>query len=287
MPSNERPPLSARKWGMVSVGCCAAALVTLLAILSPTAAAQQAEDFQKLLAEKAPAIVTVKFVLKMKGRWGETEDEREVSAAMIEPDGLVLCSNSMLGGFGRWGRTEGTTITPTDIKVLIGDDTEGRDAKLIARDSELDLTWIRIEDPGDGGFAFVDLSASNTPSIGEELYSIMRLGKYFDRVPVVREGRLGGITRKPRALYIPTSGGASVGLPVFNSKGAVVGVAIMQQPDPEETEGGGAGWYGPSRVILPAADAFKATKRAKEVAAADEGEEEPEESEPASDKDED
>ena len=221
-------------------------------------------DFQKLLADKAAAIVTVKFVLKVNSSWGDSENEREISGVMIEPDGLVMCSNTLMGGFRARGRRSRDVATPRDIKILIGDDTEGLDAQLVARDTELDLAWIRIEDPGEARFATIDLSASVEPAIGEPVYSLTRMGKYFDRAPLVREARLGGVTSKPRPLYLPSGGSSALGLPVFNADGAVVGVTIRQTPEEDEL-GGGQGWGGAFGVILPASEAVRATQRAKEI----------------------
>jgi S1-C subfamily serine protease len=252
------------------VSCAIVLAVTLPALTAPLQADEQAQ-FQKLLADAAPATVTIKFVLKTRSSWGESEDEREVSGVMIAPDGLVLCASSNLGA-DRWMSRSGGTATPTDIKILVGDDTEGLDARLIARDSELDLSWLRIEDPGERKFAFVPLGEAPTPEIGERVYSVGRLGKYFDRAPVVREGRIGGITTKPRRLYYPTGDVGGLGLPCYDGRGEVIGVFVTQLPDPEEMEGAGSEWFGGYGLILPTTEVIKATRRAQEIAELDEEE---------------
>lgn len=222
-------------------------------------------DFEKLAAEKAPALVTVKFVLQFKGSSGEGEDEREVTGVMIRPDGLVLCSNSQFGG-GPMVRP-GTSVTPRDIKVLLGDETQGLEARLVARDSELDLTWIRIKEPGERVFPFIDLEKSATPKLGDRLYTIIRLGRYFDRATVVRELRVGGFARKPRNLYIPSQALAGPGLPVFVASGEFAGVAVLQLPDAEEIAATGSmsAFVGSQGLILPAGEVSKATRRALEA----------------------
>ena len=232
--------------------------------------APQEADFQKLLADKTPAIVTIKFVLKTKSSWGESESQSEATAVIVEPDGLILCSKTELGGYGAYfGRS--STSTPTDIKVLIGDDTEGLEAMPLSRDSELDLIWLRIKDPGNRKFPHVDLHKSAVPEIGDRIYSVDRMGKYFDRIAVVREGRIGGVTVKPRKLYVPSDGGGGLGLPLYNARGELVGIPIRLKPDREELEGA-PGLYGGWGLILPAAEVAKATQRAKEVAQQDEEE---------------
>lgn len=242
----------------------AAALAATLVALPQVTRAEDV-DFAALLAEKSPAIVTVKCVLKMKSRSGESESERETAAVVIGPDGLLLCSDSRLGG---------GTATPTDIKVLIGDDTEGLDAQVIARDSELDLTWMRISALGERQLAFISVKQPVDAEVGQPIYAVSRLGAQFGRAAVVRRARIGGITAKPRRLLIPTGGGGSLGLPVFNAAGEVVGVTVRQVRDTGESQGIRAVSGAP--LILPGDEVRKATARALELAAeeeeADEGE---------------
>lgn len=234
-----------------------------------TPGAEQA-DFQKLLADKTSAIVTIKYVLKTKSRWGESEDEEEATAVIVEPDGLILCSKTELGGYGGYFGGSGTSM-PTDIKVLIGDDSEGLEATLLARDSELDLVWLCIKDPGDRKFPCVDLHSFAVPQVGDRVYSVGRMGKYFDRIPIVREGRVGGVTVKPRKLFVPSGGGGDLGLPVYNARCELIGVPIRLRPDREEMEGA-PDLYGGWGLILPAEEVAKATERAKEAAEQNEAE---------------
>ncbi|MBI5865313.1 MAG: trypsin-like peptidase domain-containing protein [Planctomycetes bacterium] len=232
---------------------------------SARASAGDEADYEKLVSEKSPAVVTVKFVMKIKGAQGEAESEGETSGVMIEAEGIVLCSNSQLGG-GPMVR-QGVSATPTEIKVLIGDDTQGIDARLIARDSELDLSWLRSKEPGDKKFAHVDLAAKTTPRPGDRIYSLVRLGKFFDRAISVRESRLGGVAKKPRQLLIPSPSLGDLGLPVFSASGEFVGLTVVQLPDAEELQAATSmtPYTGARGLILPAAEIAKATARAKEA----------------------
>ena len=112
---------------------------------------------------------------------------------------------------------------------------------------------------------------------GDRLLSMKRLGKYFDRAVVVTEGPVSGRVKKPRELIVPgASLGAEPGLPVFSSSGDVVGVVVLQMPDPEDMGGGSifslAQGGDAGLMVLPAAQVAKATKRA--MAAAEEEEDE-------------
>lgn len=247
----------------------------------------QTDDFQSFMKEKTPSLVTIKYVLKIKmgamfGGRGDQESETEVTGVMINPKGLILCSNTQLGGFTsliqRFMGEAGANISakPTEMKVLIGDDTEGLEAEFVARDSELDLAWIQIKEPGDKNFDYVDFTKSAKPEIGMPLRTISRMGKYFDRCIVVGEARVGGIARKPRELYIPTTDtSSSMGLPIYTEDGKVVGVTILQLPDAEDSMGGSMSMFNRmsrSRdmrcMMLPVEQVIKATSRAKETAKA-------------------
>lgn len=247
--------------------------------LSATASATD-DSYKALIAKRAPALVTVKFVLKTSmGAMGEQESESEVTGVMIDPNGLVLCSDTQLGGFmrmlARLMPMMGGNInaTPTDLKVFVGDDVEGREAELLARDSELDLAWVRIKDPGSEKFDYLDLSQSVSVSAGQKIVSVRRMSKYFGRTPVVLQGRIGGSTTEPRKLYVPPMEFAlAQGLPVYTDTGKLIGVTVTQAPDAGDTDAG----FNPMAMlsqmsnmqetllglILPAADVAKATKRA-------------------------
>lgn len=251
-------------------------VVASIAVTSAAAEPDLEAAYQKIVKDRADTLVTVKFVLKMKmGGMGDQESEEETGGVMIDPAGLVLVSNNQLSGFiglmRRFSRGGGISAIPTDIKVLVGDDTEGLEAELLARDTELDLAWIRIKQPGDRVFAAVDLSDSVKPRLGQTLLTIGRLGKFFDRVPAVQELRISAFTAKPRELYL-SAGGGSLGMPVYTTEGGLVGVAVMQMPDSEDSDGNPFAMLGEmdsmaGGVILPAPAVVKATARARETAA--------------------
>ncbi len=232
-----------------------------------------------MLKDKGAAFVTIKFVLKLKmGGMGESETETEITGAMIDPKGLVICSNTQLGGMGGFMRSMGHEVsaTPTDIKVLAGEDSEGLEARLIARDTELDLAWVQVKQPGERKFDYVDLKDGVDGKVGQPVVTVRRMAKFYDRVAVVGESRVAGVAKKPRRLYVPTLPLTSnLGLPVFSADGKVLGVAVLQMPSDEDEDEGPAAMFSKmsamqdmmSGVILPAAEVIEATKRAKQTAA--------------------
>jgi len=260
------------------------ALLCWVLVFAPVRGAD-APKLASVVDKHSGAYVTVKFVLKMSmpnmwGGGGDQENESEVTGVMIDPSGLVLCSNTQLGGFTsmfkRYMGSMGESITavPTDLKVLVGDDTEGKDAELIARDSELDLAWVKIKEPGDTKYQAVDLSQGGDLSVGQEIYAIRRLGKYFGRAVVGMDGAIAGKTAKPRLLFVPSLGVVGgQGLPVFSGDGKVLGVIVQQFPDAPEAAGNPGAMFGQMSqmqdsmmgFVLPVSEVVQATKRAQET----------------------
>jgi S1-C subfamily serine protease len=220
-----------------------------------------------MVADRMAATVIVKFLLKG-DESGMGDQETEVIGTMIDGKGLVLVSNTSMGGM--MARFMGGAVQPSDIKVLIGDDTKGVEAKLIARDSELDLAWIQIDEPRAEGYAHLDISKNpaQAADVGDFLYTVTKGGKFYDRTPIARELRMVGRATKPRDLMLVGSEGfGGFGMPVFNAKGECIGITALILPSEEEMENA-RDLFGdtPSFAILPLSEVAKATASARESA---------------------
>lgn len=228
-----------------SISLCLAVAAT--AALSAVARAGDV-DYAKFAAEKSEALVTVKCLIKlqmggMMAGMGDQENEADLTGVLVSADGLVLCSNTQLGGFaGMMRRFMGPmagdiTATPTDIKVVVGEEQDELEADLIARDSELDLAWLRIKETGGRTFPYLDLTKGAEVAVGDKVMTVTRMGKYFGRSVVVGEGTVGGVCTKPRRLYVPTSlMRVGMGLPVYTGGGQLVGVVVVQMPEAEDAD---------------------------------------------------
>lgn len=260
----------------VRAACVAAVLMGGGLALAADAPAYDAEKF---MAEKSPALVTIKFNLRSGATESDEQSESEITGVVIDPKGLVLCSNiqltSLAGAFSGLGMMGGGGAVPTNIRVVVGDDAQGLKAKLLARDSELDLAWIELTEPAPKPLAFVDLAKAVKPRIGQPIICLHRMGKYFDREPVIREAKVCAHPRKPRELYILGGGlNADFGLPVFTPAGEPVGIVILpfSEDSAEELRGNPFSMLGGisgildilSGAVLPADEVVKATKRARE-----------------------
>ncbi len=273
-----------------------AAVFLLIASLPATAQ----NPHQDLLA-RADALVTVKFVLKVKsGGGGDNEFDGEITCQVIDPQGLVLCSNTELGGYITlmsqiMGRSPGFNLSaaPAEIEVTLPGRSEGLKGRLLTRDTDRDLAWIRIDEPfGDEPagepLAYLDFRESAEIEIGEKFYNLRRLHKFLGKTPVVSEGTLGAVITKPRRLLVPsppTSPG--FGVPVFTAGGRLIGVTVLQLPGAEDAAvsllGNPMSMPGVAvslqdmigGLILPASEVVKATELAREIFEADEAEEIP------------
>ena len=268
-----------------------ASLILVWAMV-PGALADAANEaaFEQIAEQRSSSLVTVRFVLKVQmggmfAGMGDQESEQEVGGLMIDPAGLVLVSNTQLGGLASMmrqfagGMAGDISAVPTDIKVLVGDDTEGVKAELLARDSELDLAWIQISAQPEKPYDHVDTTKSVKPRRGQDLLALWRLGKHFDRVPMVARINVGALTSRPRKLYVANglSDANGLGVAVFAITGEFVGISVMQLPEVDASDGNPFSMFGAlgdvsAGLILPAEQVVRATERAKETAA--EGDEE-------------
>lgn len=251
---------------VLAAGVLFAPTQTVFATANAAAAAEGGDPAFEALATKAGgALVTVKMVMKMPGH--DEAREMEVAGTMIDPSGLVLVSNAQLGGLAT--RMGMAAPSLSDVKVLIGDDTEGLSAKVWTRDSDLDLAWVKIDadKAKDKKFDFVDLANAATPKAGDKLYGVQKMGKFFDRAVQVSVGYVSATTKKPRPLFVPGGNVQSTyGLPIFTADQKLAGIMIVQMPDADEAENmRGGGFEGP--MILPASEVASATARAKEAPA--------------------
>lgn len=233
-----------------------------------SAGASLAQQYEQLRDAYRDALVTIRFVLKVDDPMGAFAGENEIAGAMVSADGVVLCSNLMLGGSG--GRAVQGRCMPTDIKVFTRDCAEGLDAQFVARDTELDLAWLKVKSNAAQKLACIDLTSSMpgaaAPQLGDRVLGLGLMGRYFGQEVLVTESLLVGRTHKPRDLYVIRGAlDTDPGLPVFTAEGQVLGFACIQSPDPQEFAPGTnyAAMIARGRgLILPLETVSKATARA-------------------------
>jgi len=266
--------LSVAPWLVLAAAICITAL-TVPAFADDTAAAKD------ILAKYADSVVTVSMVFKtqmsMEGRAGSNDElKQEVRGTIIDPSGLTVVSlfesspedamSSMgLGGDDSFKMTAETK----DVKILLATGQE-LPAKVVMRDKDLDLAFIRpIQKPANP-LPCVDLAAGAKLSVLDPVVILGRLGKVGGRVSSVRFDRIIAVIEKPRTLYVPcsdTSQGA-LGTPVFAMDGKIAGLLLVRvAPFDRQTYGGGFGssvGQGWLPVTLPAEDILETAKQVPE-----------------------
>ena len=262
-----------------------AAVLFLVPFMAAALGAAEGDSPYSSLATRAEAIAGVEFILqiKMGGMGGDQEMERKVNCPVIDPEGLLLCSNTELGGFvSVMGAMMGGDVsaTPSDLKVSVDGGPAELSARLLARDTDRDLAWVMIEDPSDEGYPFFDLEGGVEAAPGDLLFSLRLMDPFFGRAPVVATYRVGAVLSKPRPLLVPESPVVTgYGMPIFTASGELVGFTVLQQPGEEDQSGAmfPMGFGGQSSklqdmtggLVLPVAEVRKATALAREIFAED------------------
>ncbi len=223
------------------------AMVASLGMSTPAQAEDQSETFKKLKEQYGGALVTCKFVARANGQ--EREFERD--ATLVSKDGMVLISLSLI-----LGRND--AIEQTDFKILIGDDTEGIDAKLIVTDKDTDLAWVKITGKLPEKLTYVDLSKQAELKAGDEVFAVGRMSKFFDHKVMVSSGQVAGKVDKPLDFYVVNDVSVGPGAIIFNKEGKVAGVVTLLIRDELPR---------PVPLVLTADQVEMSTKDAQELAA--------------------
>lgn len=211
---------------------------------APPPVADAALPSSALLERVAPAIVSVKLVL----RGDEHEFPHQCVGAVVDPTGIVVLANAHLGSEGQ---------RAIDLKVTFGNDPKELEAVVVARDSVLGWGWLQVlglEKPVVG----IDLAASGEPALGADLRSVWRLGRGFDYAPVVSRHYVSARVEKPRLMWAASGDDPPLGVPVFDGAGAVAGVTASQAASEgdEDDEGSAA-------FVLPVAEARRSLEAAR------------------------
>jgi hypothetical protein len=218
-------------------------------------------------------VVTIKCILRFSGGGQDQEQEQVTNGVMIDPSGIIVCSNFEIGGNTELLRALSgveMTITQSDVRVLIGDDTEGVPATIVARDSELDLAWLKIDEQDEAGYTFLDITSGADIKTGSRVYSVTRTSEYFGRAAIITEGRIAAEIMMPRRMLVPDNSlNAEHGIPVLSEDRGFAGLVVLYAPDPEDLDL----VEDPSEMvgsfILPASEVLDATIRAREAGSLD------------------
>ena len=229
------------------------------------------------------AIVNVRVVLKTRMSMGGREmqsadDSVDAVGTVIDPSGLTVMSlgslnpgammNKIVGASAGGGenRVE-ISSEPTDLKIRLADGRE-LPARIVLRDEDLDLAFIRPTTKPAAPLVAIDLAESAKPVLLEQVVVLSRLGRVGGWAASAALADVGAVIERPRTFYVLGGAPASMGTPAFSAAGRLVGLLTLRQVDPGRSSMfsmmGGAEAMGMLPVILPAADVLEIAKQATE-----------------------
>ena len=256
-------------------------LVPLL--LAPLTAQDDRAAGREIVKRWQAAIVNVRVVLKMRvsvgGREMQSMDESvETVGTVIDPSGLTVLSLSSLNPGAVMNRLMGSSGSgqermefgsePTDVKLRFADARE-LSARIVLRDEDLDLAFLRPTVRPEGALVALDLADEGRPALLDPVIVLSRLGRVGGWTPAASLQTIGAIIERPRRFYVTETGAAgSMGTPAFTTAGKVVGLLTMRsvragRPGMFSMMGGSEG-MGLLPVILPAADIREIARQAPE-----------------------
>lgn len=242
--------------------------IALLATPSVSTAGGTKQVINELIAERASAVVAIRYVLTQTAYGQEMQQPMEAHGVVIGADGLVLAPASELEGSFltqafRGQQGEGPEYSYSDYRVLVmaGGREREYEAEVLAKDTEADLAWLKLTDAPDE-LTHVSFADQTSLEVGDRYFTLGRMSEARGRAPMVITGIVGGAIEIPRPGLLATYGEG----PVFNDAGEPAGL-LVSPPTASQTNVGSIGAMMEqfmTRMILPAPVIHRATERAKE-----------------------
>lgn len=221
-----------------------------------------------VVRRKAEAVVMVMATLKIRANVGGQEQivdqQAQANGTILDASGLTVLSLSTLQPDDMMARSlsqrtrPGTRVDvssePSGIRMRTGDGREIA-AKLVLRDEDLDLAFIKPTDPPSPPVTWVDAPAAK-PSLLDLVFVIQRTTETSGYSTAATFGNIQLVVDKPRLYYqaaMAGNGATALGSPVFDGAGRFVGVIVMRS----------TGSRGPSlTAILPGEEIREIAKQA-------------------------
>jgi S1-C subfamily serine protease len=273
----------------IKTSCIVVSIVLFLAVLCiPVfAGSEEVAAGKEISAKWQKAVVTIQLVSKQRMSYGGRESsgneaKSEAIGTIIDPSGLVVMSLFATDPTSRFtelfagGDEEGSQFKMqsdiTDVKIVLADGTE-IPSKIVLRDKDLDLAFIRPIDKQAKPLPAIDLAVSKPVQTLDSVIVLSRLGKVANRVPAVSIDMIQAVVEKPRTFYIPggQSDSGDFGAPAFAIDGKLAGIILLRSIPMDRSSRsllGGMGGNGMLPVILPASDILEVAKQAPTSAAA-------------------
>jgi S1-C subfamily serine protease len=260
-------------------------LLTLAVCLSLSSLPASAQDnraaARDVVKKWQEAIVNVRVVLKMRMSMGGREmqasdDPVDTVGTVIDPSGLTVLSlgslnpgammSKLMGSGGGNGQPQmEITTEPTDVKIRLSDGRE-LPAKIVLRDEDLDLAFLRPTTKLEKPLVAIDLKDAAKPAILDQVLVLSRLGRVGGWTSGAVLADVSAIIEKPRTFYVLSGNVTGMGTPAFLANGRIVGLMTLRQIEAGRASlasmMGGMEGMGMLGVILPAADVLEIAQQA-------------------------
>jgi len=262
----------------------AAAIICVVAIMFMSAQSVWADDVSdkgRAVFEKwEPSIVTVKMVttqrmVMMGQESSKSEEKSEATGTIIDPSGLVVFSltssdpssamSKMMGALGGEPGQFKVESEVTDVKIRLPGGQE-LPSKIVLRDRDLDLVFVRPNEKPAEPLPAVDLAESAKPQVLDHVVVLNRLGNVASWAGSAHVDRVHAIVDKPRMYYLLGEDVTCLGAPVFALDGKVVGVLVLRTGVSGPSMGMNAIFQGMSGlgmlpIVLPAEDIIEVAQQ--------------------------
>jgi hypothetical protein len=235
-------------------------LMFVLISCGALAGAQTADEraaARDIVKKKGDAVVMIMATLKIRATVGGQEQTADQQAqgngTVLDSSGLAVMSLSTLQPDDVMARNitarvqPGTKVDvssePSEIKMHFADGRE-LPAKLVLRDTDLDLAFLRPSETPASPLVAVDAQAAK-PLLMDLLLVVQRTSETNGWATAAAFSSVQLVVNKPRTYYQMT-GPMPLGAPFFDPTGRFVGVTVMRNP--------GARGVPPVIGVLPADD---------------------------------
>jgi hypothetical protein len=211
------------------------ALALLALAAAPALRAQDQNPVATLLDRIEPSVVTVRVVAEIELPGGSREFEQAGPGVVVDASGLIMVASDLLDPSARLSRMMGgndVRANVSSVKVVIGNEVDPLEATVAAKDSKLGLSFVKIGDIGDRKLQSIDFENSTRPSVGDDIYAVVRLSEGFDYAPYYMKGEITGRIKKPRRAFC-LNVGFGPGTPVFLASGELAGVVCVLEAGEE------------------------------------------------------
>ena len=197
---------------MVSFGSAGAGMMILV---SSSSADIFPENLAELFHERSRTVVAVEFFVQ-----GEIERSPFDTAGLVaDENGLIVLIDSAVPGWVPVERLK-------DFRVFIpGEGGDGYEARYLGRDHVSGWHYLRAPSEAVADLIPITRFERVVPGVGDPLWGIGFLGRDFDHVPYLLDGRLALIQHLPLKIGFCEQLLAVPGGPVFSADGGFAGWA--------------------------------------------------------------